>query len=539
MAKLNIDINAKNNSNSALDAVEKKVGGLSGMFKKFAGGLGAIFGVTMAKDTLQEWIDGLAQIGHEASRIGMTTDELQRLKSVASKNKVDPDMMIGGIEKMATIVDDALQGNEQAIDKFKRLGIAMDELKGKSVYEQFTRIADGINSMSTATEKTSMARDMFGKLGGKLVELISNYKELGEAFDKSGRMIDEKTVEQAEKFERTMKSLGGTFKATFLQSGVVEYLAELVQALKEAMDLANGIDKNKVKGAYGDKTMNTVQQFNEHTGYNWLLRKLGINPEGDGEVLRLDAPPRLEVQNKRARRLNDIEKQKEQSTKAANVKQEYADRDYNKAIAKLNEEIGLNEGIADSKKAIAEAQKIINDLEAKGNKLTFAQMSNIFDKTKAIQDAKDKAEAVKKHDEAKKSIQDEITALDEKLKIQNLVNIGKSKEAFIAEQMAQAEKTAKDKSYALSEDEKNAIKSKAGSLYDAQELNKFKGSQGAIVNDRFSSVGGMGGKMFSQDTTPKIHLEVARTTQKSVAKIEQAATIIANNSSNGSALRAP
>jgi hypothetical protein len=48
----------------------------------------------------------------------------------------------------------------------------------------------------------------------------------------------------------------------------------------------------------------------------------------------------------------------------------------------------------------------------------------------------------------------------------------------------------------------------------------------------------MGGKMFSQDSTPKQHLAVAQQTQKAVSTIQQNVASIAANSGN-SALRAP
>lgn len=531
MANLEIKIGAKDTASGVMDKLKSKLGSFGGMFGKLAGGIAGIFGVTMATDTLKEWISGLAKIGHEATRIGMTTDELQRLKSVASKNKVDPEMLVGGIEKMAMIVDDALQGNDAAIEKFKRMGIAMDELKGKSVYEQFSRIADGIQSMNTAGEKTALARDMFGKLGGKLVELTGNFRELGAEFDKSGRMIDADTIEQAEKFERTMKSLGGTFKAAFLNSGVVEYLADAAEGLKKLESLSKQIDKTNVKGQYGNKALNTIQQFNEHIG-------LGFLNNTTGEVLRLDAPSKDEVIGKRNKRLMDSGIKEDAAAKAAEVKQSYADRDYNKAIENLRSQVSYQDTITEGKKDIAEAQKIINELEAKGNKLTFEQMSNIFSLTAAKQAELDKAERIKNESDVRKSIAEQITALDEKRKAQDLINSGMQKEAFIQEQITQARKAATDKGTTTTADELAKITAGASALYDSQQMNAFKGAQGAIVNDRFSAVGGMGGKMFSQDSTPKLHLEVAKQTQKAVSTIQQNVATIAANSGN-SALRAP
>ena len=109
---------------------------------------------------------------------------------------------------------------------------------------------------------------------------------------------------------------------------------------------------------------------------------------------------------------------------------------------------------------------------------------------------------------------------------------------FIQEQIVNAQKAAADKGTTATPDELAKITAGASALYESQNVNSFKGAQGAIVNDRFSAVGGMGGKMFSQDSTPKQHLAVAQQTQKAVSTIQQNVASIAANSGN-SALRAP
>jgi hypothetical protein len=83
---------------------------------------------------------------------------------------------------MARTIGEAATGSKEYEDALNRVGMTSAQLLRLKPEEQYQRIADGINRLSTQAEKTSAAMDIFGRSGAKMMNLISGG---GQAIDQA------------------------------------------------------------------------------------------------------------------------------------------------------------------------------------------------------------------------------------------------------------------------------------------------------------------------------------------------------------------
>jgi len=103
--------------------------------------------------------------GAGADKVGSAVNKLQKFMAAAS---------VGGQEQTAVM---------------DRLGITMKDLEGKTPTEQMEVFAKGISSISSPTDRAATAMAIFGKAGGELLPVLSNFSgELANARGELGSM---------------------------------------------------------------------------------------------------------------------------------------------------------------------------------------------------------------------------------------------------------------------------------------------------------------------------------------------------------------
>ena len=154
----------------------------------------------------------------------------------------------------------------------------------------------------------------------------------------------------------------------------------------------------------------------------------------------------------------------------------------------------------EQKEANKKIQSDIKDDELKADQKAAAKKAT-------AQAKKDKSAEKKKSTAAKASarVGDEIKAMQEKLKIQEMINSGKKKEASILEKILSAEKSAGRK---LTDTEKSALTTAASNLYDAtktpdkaEKAVAFGLSKASQVQSRVTSLQSVGGNLGAVNRT--------------------------------------
>ena len=229
--------------------VEKKTSNLSNKLSGLAKGLaiGAAAVGTAAVATTKALINGAtatAQYGDEidktSQKIGFGTEAYQKwdyAMQIAGTSMKDCSI---GLKTMTNKIDDALNGSSNAIGMFEKLGISVDDLKGKTREDIFGMVVSGLQNTTDELTKAAIANDVFGRSGQELMPLFNetteNTQKLLEEAEKYGMVMSESAVKNSANFNDSLtkmqKTIGGVKNAL---------LGELLPGFSTLMDGISGL----------------------------------------------------------------------------------------------------------------------------------------------------------------------------------------------------------------------------------------------------------------------------------------------------------
>ena len=229
--------------------VEKKTSNLSNKLSGLAKGLavGAAAVGTAAVATTKALINGAtatAQYGDEidktSQKIGFGTEAYQKwdyAMQIAGTSMKDCSI---GLKTMTNKIDDALNGSSNAIGMFEKLGISVDDLKGKTREDIFGMVVSGLQNTTDELTKAAIANDMFGRSGQELMPLFNetteNTQKLLEEAEKYGMVMSENAVKNSADFNDSLTRMQKTI------TGVKnKLLGELLPGFSTLMDGISGL----------------------------------------------------------------------------------------------------------------------------------------------------------------------------------------------------------------------------------------------------------------------------------------------------------
>jgi len=153
----------------------------------------ALFGLAKASaDYVDEATDAAAAIGLEAGA-------LMELRWAMTRATGSAEGLEGALRILARTTQDALDGGEASAKAFARLGISVDELRGKSPDEVLSLVADGMKQIGSPTERAALAMDVLGRSGASLVPLLVEGADGIEAMRQRARDLGVTVSEDAAK----------------------------------------------------------------------------------------------------------------------------------------------------------------------------------------------------------------------------------------------------------------------------------------------------------------------------------------------------
>ena len=136
---------------------------------------------------------GAAQGAHDllrmSQRTGISVEALSELGYAAQMAGSDIDSFEVGIKRMQRMLYQAANGSETAKETLAELGITLDQLKGLSPDQQFTRIAEGLSHIPSAAMRTALAMQIFGRGGTQLLPLLNKGAAGIDAFREEARKL--------------------------------------------------------------------------------------------------------------------------------------------------------------------------------------------------------------------------------------------------------------------------------------------------------------------------------------------------------------
>lgn len=191
--------------------------------------LGA-FSIAGIKTAVGAFADLGDQTVKSAQRVGMTTDEYQRLSYVAGQSGVSVEGLsssMGRLNKGIALA--AAGGNKDLAGLFKRARISMRDANGqlRSASDMLPEIAELFERNKNAAVQARMGTAIFGKSwqelapllqGGKqgIIDLNERFKMLGLTVDGDALKAGEKFGDQMEDLHLVMRSYGNTISAKLI-----------------------------------------------------------------------------------------------------------------------------------------------------------------------------------------------------------------------------------------------------------------------------------------------------------------------------------
>lgn len=223
------------------DRLEKTMGGAATrMGMAMRAGLAGIFagGVLGVGGQIAQIAGGIAQIGDEAKRAGLSTKSFQELKYVAEQNRIGVDSLVDGIKELNLRADEFIvTGGGSAAEAFQRLGYDATTLRDKlrDPSALFTEIIGKLEQLPRAA-RIRVMDEIFGGTGGeKFVQLIDRgekaIRDQIKAANDLGIVMDDKLIEKADDLDRKFRAI-----TTTVSSGLKQAIVSAAFALQDFID---------------------------------------------------------------------------------------------------------------------------------------------------------------------------------------------------------------------------------------------------------------------------------------------------------------
>jgi hypothetical protein len=200
--------------------------GLASVASGVAGGFGIAMGLEAATSAVIEFgkqtIATAAEIVQLADRLGITTEQVQKLTFIAQDGGTSIDAMANAAEKLrANFKDPKVQ---QAI---RDLGLSVDQLKSSNPYDLLHSIGGALAEIGDKSKQADAAKALFKNWNEILPALVSDWEKLGAAAGASG-----------EAQVRALKAASDELKKfqTQFTNEAIQSMGDLLLALEQISD---------------------------------------------------------------------------------------------------------------------------------------------------------------------------------------------------------------------------------------------------------------------------------------------------------------
>ena len=169
--RLNLAKIAMGALNLGFKAFRGTVGLATAALKSFAGQLILLSGIQAGGEGFTKLVNELDQLGKTAQRLNITTDSLSGLKVAAQFSGVEFNNLNIALREFNTRIEQARRGNQTIAKDFERIGVSFNS--GKPLNELLLEASDGLNGIASASERSAIALNLFGKAGPRTLQFLT------------------------------------------------------------------------------------------------------------------------------------------------------------------------------------------------------------------------------------------------------------------------------------------------------------------------------------------------------------------------------
>jgi len=144
--------------------------------KTLLGGLFASAAASEITSYIGSVVNAVSGLGELSDQLGIDVESLQAYQYAAGQSGVGTDELNAAIAKLSRTIGDAVDGNQDAINLFSKLGIAFKDASGnaRSTDDVMRDVAQSISLASSSAQAAGIAYDVFGKSGQKLIPMLQD-----------------------------------------------------------------------------------------------------------------------------------------------------------------------------------------------------------------------------------------------------------------------------------------------------------------------------------------------------------------------------
>jgi hypothetical protein len=189
-----------------------------------AAGSAAALGVAAA---IYKTADAASQAGDRidkgSARVGFSTTKFQEWDYILRQNGGSIESLEMGMKSLTDKMDQAKQGNAEAVDSFAKLGISVDDIKTKSREEIFEGVVAGLQGMTNETDKAAVGGELLSRayidLAPTLAQSAASTEELRKRFYDLNLIIKDEIIKQGVEFGDRLDDLRQTVGRLVVEIG--------------------------------------------------------------------------------------------------------------------------------------------------------------------------------------------------------------------------------------------------------------------------------------------------------------------------------
>lgn len=236
---------------------DQTLGQFAASAKNHLAGVAGALGLGLSAAGAWQYISGLAEeldaIGKSAARLGVGTEEFQAMSYAAERSGASMDIMEKSLQKVKETVYMAKEGNQQAVETLKALGLSFRDLEGLTPDKMLTRFAEALRNVKDDLTRVNITKRLFGEEGLKLLPMFADLEKLKQELKDTNRIMSDESVKAAEAYQDAMLNLEKSLKSAVANSGIVGWLADVADSMDKTIALTEHLKKAAAQGVFDRK----------------------------------------------------------------------------------------------------------------------------------------------------------------------------------------------------------------------------------------------------------------------------------------------
>lgn len=230
---------------AGLDRMLNKTGMFKSSLATIARSIGIAFGVRQIYEFGKAAVENAAILNDLAKQTGTTVEVMSALEHSAMGAGLGIQDIATALIQMQRILGHA-DASEGLKKQFEALGLSAEQLKGKSVAEQFELISKGILTATNQADAMEAAFSLLGRGAGRFMEIIREVGEKGlpemqAQLREAGDLMTTETAASLSELTTWYTRLGRSIKNVGAEA--VDLLPKLGRTLAVGAELAGGASK--------------------------------------------------------------------------------------------------------------------------------------------------------------------------------------------------------------------------------------------------------------------------------------------------------